>query len=529
MDSLRRDIIDLSRRGALRGALGWSALAAILPPTRPGLAQPKSNADPFTLGVASGDPWPDSVVLWTRLAPDPLQGGGLPNQAVAVGWELAEDEAFTRGLRSGNVIAFTELGHAAHVEVLGLAPDRLYFYRFHALGATSPVGRTRTAPAPDADPRRLRFVTAGCQHYEHGYFTAWDRIADEADLGFVFHYGDYIYEYSESAGNAVRRHQGDETYTQTEYRNRYALYKMDPDLRRAHAQHPFVMSYDDHEVDNNWAGTHSEEDGRGRHPIAVPPEIFALRKQIALRVWYESMPLRRGQFPRDSGLTAYRGLRWGRLGAVSVLDTRGYRDNQPCGDGTKRPCAEVANPNAQVLGTEQEAWLLRRLATPNATWSLLAQQVPMMPRDLGPNGGDIAMDKWDGYPAARERLLRQAHQARTPNLVVLTGDVHSAWVGTLHRDPRDTKSPVIGHEFVATSISSGGNGSETRPDTEAMLARNPHIAFYNSRRGYTVIEVTPTRLEARFRGLSGVTQPNGTINDRARFVIEANGGGLRRG
>lgn len=261
----------------------------------------------------------------------------------------------------------------------------------------------------------------------------------------------------------------------------------------------------------------------------MPPEIFALLEQIALRVWYESMPLRRAQFPRGDGLAAYRGLRWGRLGSVSVLDTRSYRDDQPCGDGTKRPCPEGANPNAQILGATQEAWVTQRLSAPGANWSLLAQQVPMMPRDLGAKGGENSLDKWDGYPAARERLLAHAQQARTPNLVVLSGGVHSAWVGALHRQARDPTSPVIGHELVSTSIATGGDGSETRPETEAVLARNPHIAYYNNRRGYTAIDVTPDRLEARFRGLEAVSRPDGEISDKARFVIEANGGGLHRG
>jgi alkaline phosphatase D len=534
MDSTRRHILDLSRRGLLRGATAAAALAAIMPAaSRRSVANPVFHAYPFSLGVASGDPLPDGVVLWTRLAPDPLGGGGMPRMAVELRWEVAEDERFARVVRQGTALARPELGHSVHVEVEGLAPARVYHYRFRAGRETSPVGRTRTAPAADVMPDRLRYVAAGCQNWESGLFTAWDGVAREADLDFVFHYGDYIYEYRTrgnlpGVGEAVRQHNSEELYTLTDYRNRYALYKSDPALQRAHQAHPFLHSYDDHEVDNNWAGIHSEENEPERFAHGVPPEIFALRKQIAFQVWYESLPLRRAQLPSGASITAYRGLRWGRLGDIAVLDTRGFRDDQPCGDGTRPPCAAVANPDAQILGAAQERWLFDRLARSPAVWKLLGQQVPLMRRDFGTTEPVLAMDKWDAYPAARTRLFRHVLDAGVKNLAVMTGDVHQSWVGTLRLDFADESSPVVGHEFIATSISSNGDGSEIVPQTERMLRRNPHIAWFNNRRGYALHEATPVRLEVTCRGVDYVSRPGAPVVDKARFAVEAGGTTLHK-
>lgn len=535
MDSVKRQILDLSRRGLLRGATAAAALAALQPAfSRTAVAQPVFRAYPFTLGVASGDPAPDGVVIWTRLAPEPLAGGGMPRIAVEVGWEVASDPQMREVVARGMALARPELGHAVHVEVAGLQPGRPYHYRFRAGREVSPTGHTRTAPSPETMPARLRFVSAGCQHFEVGHFTAWRHIAEEPELDFVSHYGDYIYEYR-ARGNApgglpaVRQHNSDEIYTIDDYRNRYALYRSDADLQAAHAAHPFLMSFDDHEVDNNWAGEHSEEDGSARFPVSVPPEIFALRKQIAFQAWYEAMPLRRAQLPSGPEITAWRGLRWGRLADVAVLDTRSYRDDQPCGDVNGAPCAAVANPNAQVLGRAQERWLMERLATTPATWKVLAQQVPIMQRDFGTTAPSISMDKWDAYPSARERLFRHINAAGVKNVAVLTGDVHQAWAATLKLDFADERSPVVGTEFIATSISSGGDGSEVIGQTARMLERNPHVGFFNNRRGYTLHEANAQLLEARFKGLDHVTRPGAPVVEKGRFVVEAGGGALMRG
>jgi alkaline phosphatase D len=531
-----RRILDLQRRGLLRGALGLAALAAVQPRTAaraqtapPGLG---FRSYPFTLGVASGEPVPDGVVIWTRLAPEPLAPmGGLPHAALAVDWEVAEDDRFARITRSGTALARPELGFAVHVEVAGLAPARPYWYRFRAGRETSPVGRTRTAPAADVAPARIRFAQAGCQHYEHGLYTAWRHIAEESELDFVFHYGDYIYEYrgvvpgQPSWGPTVRSHAGDEIQTLDNYRARYAQYRTDPDLQAAHAAHPFVATFDDHEVDNNWAGGNSEEDGGARFPLAVPPEVFALRTQAAFQAWYEHMPLRRTALPRGPAIQAYRRLRFGRLLDLHALDTRQYRDDQPCGDGFNRPaCEAVQRADAQMLGAAQEAWLLEDVARPGAaTWQVLAQQVMMSPLAL-PNG--INLDSWDGYPAARTRLLRALAERRVTGAVVLTGDVHAAWAGELRAE---VDGPVVATEFVATSISSGGDGSEMRSGVEEVLRRNPHLRFFNNRRGYCLHEATAERLEVTYRAVPYVTRPGAPREDRGKFVVEAGKPGMVAG
>jgi len=521
MSSLCRHILDLDRRGLLRGATAMAALAA----TRPALAQLAPDLalqqNPFTLGVASGDPRPDGMVLWTRLAPDPLAPmGGLPHVAQQVGWDIAEDDTFSRIVQSGTALARPELGFSVHVEVAGLAPSRPYWYRFHTRQATSPTGRTRTVPAADAMPDRFRLVSAGCQNWEHGHFTAWRHIAEEAELDAVFHYGDYIYESgarlpgSRGRVPSVRPHAGEETYALDDYRQRYAQYRGDPDLAAAHAAHPFIATFDDHEVDNNWAGASSEEDGSARHPILVPPEIFALRKAAAFQAWYEAMPVRASVMPRGDVIRAHRRLRFGRLVSLHALDTRQFRDDQPCGDVTGPPCEAVTRPDAQMLGTAQETWLLDGLAQRPARWEILAQQVMMMCRELPQDA--ISMDKWDAYPAARARLLAGLRERRVANAVVLSGDVHTAWAGSILGED----GVAIATEFTAPSISSEGDGSEAQNSTEEILRRNPHIAFFNNRRGYTLHEATAGRMETIFRALPYVSRPGAPREDKARFVLE---------
>ncbi|HWT09847.1 MAG TPA: alkaline phosphatase D family protein, partial [Roseomonas sp.] len=514
-----------SRRGLLRGATGLAALAATAPAARPGFGQPVFRSYPFTLGVASGEPAPDGFVIWTRLAPEPLApDGGMARAALAVTWEVAEDERFARIAASGTALARPELAHAVHVEVAGLAPGRPYHYRFRAGAEVSRAGRARTAPAPGAMPARLRFATAGCQHYEHGFFTAWAHIAREADLDFVFHYGDYIYEYRGRApgqpgwGARVRQHLGEETISLADYRLRYAQYRTDLDLQAAHAAHAFLPSYDDHEVDNNWAGIHSEEDGRGRFPIAVPPEVFALRKAAAFQAWYEHMPVRRAAIPRGPDITAFRRLDFGALARVNVLDTRQFRDDQPCGDRNGAPCAEVARPEAQMLGVAQEAWLLEGLAGSPARWNILAQQVPMMRRLL--RGGGIAMDKWDAYPAARQRLLDGMVERRTPNPVVLSGDVHVGLASAIRHHPEDAESAPVAVEFTATSATSEGDGAAMTPAGEELLRRNPDMALYHARRGYCVSEATAARMTTEYVALPFVTREGAPRETAATLVVE---------
>eukprot|EP01031_Cornospumella_fuschlensis_P052161 gene52161-63761_t len=268
---------------------------------------------------------------------------------VTLRWEVAADARMTRLLQWGDVVARPEEAHSVHLVLNGLDPARTYYYRFRFGQFASAIGRTRTAPAPGSDAD-IRFINAGCQHYEHGYFTAWRHAAAEEDVDFVFHYGDYIYEYAgrqpgeRGWGPIVRTHHGGETLTLEDYRARYAQYRTDPDLAAAHAAHPFIVSYDDHEVENNWASLISQRDGGARFPVATPPETFALRAAAAFQAWYEHMPVRPSARPRGTEIIAWRHLRFGRRLDLRVLDTRRFRDDQPCGDGVVAPCAAVTRP-----------------------------------------------------------------------------------------------------------------------------------------------------------------------------------------
>ena len=474
-------------------------------------AAPPFSADPFSLGVASGDPAPDGIVLWTRLAPDPLRGGGMPPQKVTVEWQVATDERMLRLVKRGTTVASPELAHSIHVEVRGLQPARWYWYQFKVGSHTSPVGRTRTAPARGARTGRLAFAFASCQHYEDGYYTALRHMAHE-DLDLVVFLGDYIYEDGIRQGR-TRQHHSTEIMTLTDYRNRYALYKSDPDLKLAHATFPWIVTWDDHEVDNNYAGALDEK--------GTASAIFLRRRAVAYQAYYEHMPLRISSMPRGPSMPLYRRISYGALAEFSVLDTRQYRTDQPCGDGVKALCSAALSRQATLTGTAQEEWLLRGLERSRVRWNILAQQVMMarVDRELGVER-KYSMDQWGGYVAARNRLLAFLRKRRPSNPVVITGDIHSNWVADLKADFDDPRSETVGTEFVGTSISSGGDGTDKRPETEKVLSENPHIKFFNAQRGYVRCTVTPARWQSDYRVVDSVTRPAGQVSTRASFVVE---------
>jgi alkaline phosphatase D len=507
----------LSRRELLN--IAWKlGLAAVTAPLASATvrAQPTFRAYPFTLGVASGEPLPDGVVLWTRLAPEPLNGGGLPPVPMEVGWEIAGDEGFRAVLRKGAALARPELGHSVHVEVEGLDPGREYFYRFHAGDEVSQIGRTVTAPAPGTGVDRLRFAVCGCNKYESGYFTAFRHLADER-FDFVFHSGDYIYErraYRGDNAGVVREHHGLEIYTLTDYRNRYAQYKSDPDLLAAHLSAPFIMSWDDHEVDNDYAGDADEDD--------TPPEVFLLRRAAAYQAYFEHMPLRAATFPQGPRLRLYRRLQFGNLIDLSVLDTRQYRSDQACGHGAATNCAAAGDPERSILGAEQEQWLFGQLAAARSRWTILAQQVPMFARDNGPDAATrFFMDKWDGYTASRQRVLTRLKETRAPNPVVLSGDVHMHYGADLKMNFADPASETVGVEFTNTAITSGGDGSEVQDSWEHLRLHNPHLKFNSNRRGYIACTATPANLRAEFKVLDRVTSPGAPARTAGALVVEA--------
>ncbi|MGW6931264.1 alkaline phosphatase D family protein [Lentzea sp. NPDC054927] len=471
--------------------------------------------DPFTLGVASGDPTPDGVVLWTRLAPEPLAEdglGGMPGRAIEVLWQVAADDRFTRMVQHGSTLARPEEAHSVHVELSGLEPGREYFYRFKALNHLSRTGRTRTTPQPNALQVPLTMAFASCAQYEHGYFTAYRRLAeDEPDL--VLHLGDYTYEYESGIhvapqGN-VRHVDGPTTTTLAAYRRRQAQYKTDPDLQAAHAAAPWAVVWDDHEIDNNWAGLLPDK----------PQPNFLARRAAAIQAYYENMPLRRSS-------RLYRRIGWGSLATFHMLDTRQYRTDQACGDGLQL-CPERLEPERTMLGAAQEDWLFNGFRGSEARWDVLGQQVFFSQYDYIPGEVDkFLLDAWDGYVADRNRVV--AGFADVRNAIVLTGDVHAAWGAEVKQRWDDPSSKTLATELVTTSITAGGDGSEEYAETPLWLRENPHVKYFNNRRGYTLTRFTPDELRTDFRGLDYVTKPGSPVRTKASFAVEDRLPGLHR-
>ncbi|MFF8604955.1 alkaline phosphatase D family protein [Streptomyces sp. NPDC015346] len=483
--------------------------------------------DPFTLGVASGDPLPGSVLLWTRLAPRPFEvGGGLPREKVTVDWELAHDDRFTQNVRKGQATAHPEYNHSVHVEITLLDPDRVYFYRFRAGDWISPVGRTRTAPAADAQNSALTFAAVACQAYHDGYFTAYSHLAEE-DVDVVFHLGDYLYEYAVDAAGGARAYTdrllpavfNRETVTLEDYRLRYALYKSDPDLMAAHAAHPFVVTWDDHETENNYAGATPENN--------VPPEEFLLRRAAAYRAYWENQPLRTPQHPVGPDMRLYRRLHFGRLAQFDILDTRQYRSDQAYGDGWRVPGPESEDPSRTITGATQERWLLDGWQQSDALWNVVPQQVLFSERRSNPTASyTVSMDAWDGYTASRRRVLDGAAAAGIENLMVLTGDVHVSYGLDIKADFRDPASRTVGTEIAATSIASGEDGAERPGNYDSLMAANPHLKFYDGRRGYVTVALGEDSARADFRTVSAVTTPGAPVTTAASYVTEAGAPGL---
>ena len=496
----------MTSRRAFLGSLAALGAAAAAPLR----AQPVRFAmDPFALGVASGYPTPEGMVLWTRLV-------GVDAVAMPLRWEVAADDAMKSIIASGTVSAEPAWAHSAHVEVRGLAPDRWYWYRFIAGGARSAVGRTRTAPATTAAPGRLRFAFGSCQQYEQGYYGAYRHlVADAPDL--VVFLGDYIYE-SSWGRDHVRSHGSLEPTTLEEYRARYALYRSDPDLQAAHAACPWIVTWDDHEVDNDYADDRPED--------GMPREAFLERRAAAYRAYYEHMPLPSSMRPQGSAMRLHARLAWGGLAEFHVPDLRQYRSWQACrranrtGGGNTLDieyCDALADPRRSMLGLAQERWLEGGLAASRAAWNVLAQTTRMAQFDQKPGPGRRAWtDGWDGYPAARKRLLKVLEKTRNP--VVIGGDVHSFHVCELKEDFDNPASRSVAAEFVGTSITSQAWAQER---VNRLLPDNPHILLAESRyRGYTRVDLGPKQMRVDLRGVDTVRTRESSCSTIASFVVE---------
>ena len=520
----------ISRRQLGRLAVA-SAAALWLP--RSAWSRANLGGDAFSLGVASGSPTHDSVVLWTRLMADANVSLHPSTGPVTVRWEVADDDKFKRVVRRGQAQAVPELAHSVHAEVDGLPPDRWYFYRFMVDAAVSPVGSTRTLPAAGARVNRLRIGYASCQKWEDGYFTAWRHMLAE-NLDAVLFLGDYIYEYPGASGR-VRRPSGGWAVNLDDYRRRYALYKGDADLQAMHAACPWLMTWDDHDVQNDYAGLQAGNSGSA-DPSS--PADFEARRGAAYQAYYEHMPLRASVLTRalagltkPGGIRIYSRLQVGRLMSIALLDDRQYRDPQVCTRGGKTgaslvdpaQCKQWSDPRRTLLGLGQEQWLDSALASRESresSWNVIAQQTVFGQRDFRPGPGELfTNDGWDGYASARSRVTDALQRHVVPNPVLLGGDVHANWVGHVKSDYTRPDSEAVGVEFCGTSITSRGGGNDKLPE---RLAENPHFVFADAKsHGYGVAEFTPAQMTTTLRVVDDVTRRDTQVQTLAAFRVQA--------
>jgi alkaline phosphatase D len=517
-----------TRRRLLKAAagtgLGLMAAPALL---RYAGAQSWRAGDPFSLGVASGAPRADGFVLWTRLAPEPLSGnpqtpGGMRGGDVTVGYEIATDPALHDVVRRGEATAEQAFAYSVHLDVAGLQPGRPYWYRFMSGDASSRIGRGATLPAPDSAPDKLRFGFVSCANCEHGYFSAYRHLADE-NPEFVLYLGDYIYENIDEKRPTVRRHSdGIEAATLPTYRNRYAQYRLDPDLQRLHAEAPALVTWDDHEVANDYADKWSER--------FDDPELFLMRRAAAYRAFYEHMPVRPIlSLPDGPIMRVYDRFTFGDLIEVSLIDGRQYRSREACyappNKGgmhleTDASCPERREAGRTMMGFAQEAWLYTGLARSKARWNLIAQDVLMAQYHVKQNDAfAFSTDDWDGYPANRARLLKRIHETQVSNPVVVGGDIHSFFANDLRLDFDDQNSPIVATEFVGTSISSHGPPYDI---IAQALPDNPHVHFFESRRrGYVCVDLERAHMQLQMRVVSDVRDPKADVSTLRTFAVEA--------
>lgn len=500
-------------------------------PTTSRVPVPRLADHPFTLGAASGDPLPDGVVLWTRLALDPSSEEPMPAVDVPVVWEVAHDERFARVVASGTEVTGPDLGHSIHADVRGLEPDRGYFFRFRVGDHVSAVGRTRTLPAPGARVETLRIAATCCQAYKSGYYTVYEQLAGD-DVACVLFLGDYIYELE--PGN-VRDHGLAPAQTLDEFRRFYAVHRADDKLQAAHLASPWIVIWDDHEVEDNYAALDPGGIGTMIDPDAA--EKFAAKRAAAYRAWWENMPVRVPPPDGSGAMRIYRSFDFGALARVSVVDNRQYRTPIPTGEGEgnlPRPFGggpqlpAAFDPDASFLGPEQERWLLGRIDTSAATWQVLAQQTLMAECDRAPDdpAKGYSMDAWDGYVSARNRLLGHVRDAGVANFVSIGGDIHTSAVTDLIADYKVDGSPVVGTEFIAPSASSV---ELLLPEYVEGARRNPHVKLYDTeRRGYLRCTFAADRLVAEYRYVSTTAQPEASPVAGTTWEVEAGKPGARQ-
>ncbi len=489
----------ISRRTLLRTGGSAAAGLFLIGSTAPrAKAVPPFAGAPFSLGVASGEPTPDGVVLWTRLAPDPLHGGGVKDEVYGVRYEVARDEGFGEIVKRGAIEAVPEEAHSVHAEIHGLEPSTDYWYRFKWGTEESRKGRTRTAPAAGTSTDTLTFAFASCQNYSHGRYPVHADLAVQEDIELVVWLGDYIYEGAGLAEDRVRDHApAAELFSLADYRTRHAQYKTDENLQDSHAAHPWLVTWDDHEFKDNYANLFFK-------PGTTPVEEVIARRAAAYQAFWEHQPLSRSLKPVGKDLRLYRRARWGDLATFHVLDARQYRDKQmdgQCGDAVRDPagyCPVQFDGRRTILGDEQRGWLEEGLAGgPADGWNILANQVGFAPQDdalMRLDRRRFFVDPWDGYVADRRRLIKFLDDRQIRNMVVITGDKHQHSVRNVPVDDRFFAAPWATTEFVGTSISSRSEGRDLTGDPN-----NPHILFENFDHGYVRVRLDRELWETSFR------------------------------
>ena len=514
-----------SRRTLL---LGIGAVAVTAPAIARGLAAPAWTGNPFSLGVAAGAPAADGFVLWTRLAPEPLaDDAGMSGPSRAIAYEIASDDNMHHIVQRGSALAESQWGYSVHKTIKGLKPGRPYWYRFTSGSASSAIGRAQTLPPPGAD--RLSFAYFSCSHYEYGYFAGYRHAAEEnPDFGIFL--GDYIYEYADTSSKRVkvRTHSGGkECVTLPEYRARYTQYRLDPNLQYLHQMVPSLVTWDDHEVQNDYADKWGED--------FQDPAAFLERRAAAYRTFYEFMPVK-PVFSRPLGpnMRLYDRYDFGDLMRLDIIDGRQYRSREACyGDPKKNEghgggghvetpsaCPELMQADRSMIGLVQEKWLFDGLATSKARWNVIANDVLMARLRQGKKGDEWGYwtDDWDGYPASRDRLMRHMRDSKVSNPVAITGDIHSYWANDLKADFDDEKAPAIGSELVGTSVTSYGPPYDV---FKGFLPDNPHVKFFDSRpRGYVSVALTREAMTAKFQVTSDITDANATKSTLATFVVQ---------
>ncbi|MDH6465497.1 alkaline phosphatase D [Micromonospora sp. A200] len=532
----------LDRRTLLRMAGASAGTAVLAGATLAGAGAAHAAGDVFLHGVASGDPLPDGILLWTRITPtlDATPGSGV-GPDVEVTWQVATDPDFVTVTAQGQLTTGTTRDHTVKVAVSGLAPATTYWYRFGYAGGWSPTGRTMTAPPTDAAIDRLRMGVVSCSNWEAGYFAAYRRLADRGDLNLVVHLGDYLYEYGtgqfDAGGTVVRKVEpAHEALTLADYRIRHGLYKSDPDLVALHAALPWVITWDDHEVANDaWSG------GAENHTPSTEG-AWADRVAAARRAYQEWMPVRMGE---DGAI--YRRFRYGQLAELSMLDLRTYRSQQASGTA-------VDDPRRTVTGDAQMTWLKAGLAASTARWKLVGNPVMMARVDvgslpawlLGPlgtllgipqNGAVLNADQWDGYNADRNELVDHLRATGTRDVVFLTGDIHTSWANEVTTKSTGLSNPAAA-EFVVPSVTSDNvNDFLKLPAGNPLSAlgaglirsTNPHVRWTElDGHGYGVLEVTPQHCRMDWYHLADRTRAGSASRWVAGFSVGAGSAKLRR-